>query len=453
MRGVGALAFVLVTVTVRAATPHYIGKEIALHGMTGVAACASCHGARGLGRAHFSYPKLAGLNGHYLRHSLEAFRDGRRLNGIMTPIARALPLRARRAVAAYYASLPPMVQKPHPYLNMRRWVAGRALYAHGDLVDHVLGCARCHGSQGQGFGSHFPRLAGQSLSYLTHALAAFQVGNRNSQDARLMQGAARPLSSRQIEEVALYLNAVGNVTKPTVPSSIGMVPIDDTVDFLPPHRAAVPKTALGRVIIEGRAIFDHTPRYAHRFVHTDLSCADCHLGEGRAAYAAPMWAAAALYPRFYQGHLMTLTQRLQMAFLHNEGGLAPALDSKTLVDLSAYVHWMSRGILIGAHMPGRGYRLLGRPPHPVSIARGAALYSSQCAVCHGAQGQGLWHAGHLVFPPVWGVSGYSRHSSLDIEPITAAFLRATMPYGNPESLSIQEAYDLAAFLRAHPHPP
>lgn len=74
----------------------------------GLAACASCHGARGEG-VGAANPPLAGQPAAYLSHQLEQWRRSARRNdpeGAMQRISRALSLREYAALAAYASSLP-----------------------------------------------------------------------------------------------------------------------------------------------------------------------------------------------------------------------------------------------------------------------------------------------------------------------------------------------------------
>lgn len=145
MRRAVALLLWGATTAHAAVSPQAAGARFALHGAGSVRACATCHGARGQGRAHFAYPRLAGLGVRYLFSALRSFADGRRLNGIMTPIARRLSVPEMHAVAQYYAGFaprPPRVARPRDRVRLAH---GRHYYEQGDLADHVVACARCHG--------------------------------------------------------------------------------------------------------------------------------------------------------------------------------------------------------------------------------------------------------------------------------------------------------------------
>lgn len=89
------------------------GTEIAQHGAwsKGVPACALCHGAAGLG-VGATFPELAGQSQTYIANQLDAWRKGDRANDpmhLMAGVAGKLDDNQIKAVAAYYASLPPAV--------------------------------------------------------------------------------------------------------------------------------------------------------------------------------------------------------------------------------------------------------------------------------------------------------------------------------------------------------
>jgi cytochrome c553 len=65
--------------------------------------CAACHSARA-GETNPLWPSLAGQNQRYLAKQLRDFRDGRRTDPAMTPMAIALSDQDIEALAAFYAS-------------------------------------------------------------------------------------------------------------------------------------------------------------------------------------------------------------------------------------------------------------------------------------------------------------------------------------------------------------
>ena len=104
----------------------------------GVASCASCHGADGAGQVAAGFPRLAGLNGAYLRKQLDDFASGARENAVMRPIATALDADERKAISDYYAKLPIPAALAKPAAENPKDDSPGALLATG-LAHHQLG--------------------------------------------------------------------------------------------------------------------------------------------------------------------------------------------------------------------------------------------------------------------------------------------------------------------------
>ena len=84
-----------------------LGKKIYRGGIasTGVAACASCHGANGNG-IPAQFPRLAGQHQDYTVGQLTAFKSGARKNSVqMTTLAKRMSEDEMKAVADYIAGL------------------------------------------------------------------------------------------------------------------------------------------------------------------------------------------------------------------------------------------------------------------------------------------------------------------------------------------------------------
>jgi len=73
-------------------------------GKTKAATCAGCHGAEGISGADM-FPNLAGQKAGYLVSSIKAYRDGTRVNGMMSGMVKGLSDETIDDLAAYYSSL------------------------------------------------------------------------------------------------------------------------------------------------------------------------------------------------------------------------------------------------------------------------------------------------------------------------------------------------------------
>jgi thiosulfate dehydrogenase len=212
--------------------------------------------------------------------------------------------------------------------------------------------------------------------------------------------------------------------------------------------AAIPTGRAGEEIRFGKQIFDQTPKYASAHVGNQLSCGDCHLQSGRAAYAAPMIDVAGIFPRYNKraGRVISLQERFQECFTRSENGSPLAPDGKEMKALTAYVDWLSRDGRKGKMYPGRGFvqvpDLIGSP------RRGKAIYAVQCANCHGINGAGV----PPILPPLWGENSYNKGAGMNDERKMAAFLVHNMPQNHPNSLSPQDAFDVASYIHTKPRP-
>ena len=82
---------------------------------------------------------------------------------------------------------------------------------NGKALTAKYNCASCHGAD---FNSpvdpSYPKLAGQHADYLEHALLAYQRGKdgMNGRGNAIMGGMSKPLSHRDISDIAAYLSGL-----------------------------------------------------------------------------------------------------------------------------------------------------------------------------------------------------------------------------------------------------
>ena len=175
------------------------GKEIAEK------VCAACHGADGNSPAPAN-PKLAGQFHEYLYKQLANFkpRDGKkaeRENPIMAGMVAPLSDADMRNLAAYYAA-----QKVVPAKASNRDLAtlGQKIYRGGNLNTGVAACSGCHGPNGLGMPSQYPRLSGQYAEYIEAQLKLFRSGARANDANGMMRAVAARMTDKEIQAVAEY---------------------------------------------------------------------------------------------------------------------------------------------------------------------------------------------------------------------------------------------------------
>ncbi len=158
-------------------------------GQQRAAACASCHGEKGIS-PNDSWPNLAGQNAAYLARILAAYKSGDQKDVMMTPIAQPLSTGEIQNLAAYYGSL--SCAAPPSQTQVGDAAAGKAVAAN---------CTGCHGEAGAGSNPAWPKLAGQKPAYLVNVLKAFRAGLRKDP---MMAGVTRGLSDADIANLAAY---------------------------------------------------------------------------------------------------------------------------------------------------------------------------------------------------------------------------------------------------------
>ena len=225
--------------------------------------------------------------------------------------------------------------------------------------------------------------------------------------------------------------------------------------FVPPRLADLPDDAYGALVRHGRNLFVETQTYAQRYVGNGLNCTSCHLSEGRMNGAAPLWAGYPLYPLYRGKNLRAnmFEDRIAECFRYSMDGTAPTRDSQEMLALVAYSQWLSTNAPTRAIMAARGFPGVSAP-REASHGRGKIVYQTQCAICHGKNGEGVKRADGVgyQFPPLWGLASYASGAGMNKLATGAAFIRANMPLGKRNSLSPQQAMDVAFYLQIQTRP-
>lgn len=222
-----------------------------------------------------------------------------------------------------------------------------------------------------------------------------------------------------------------------------------TVPLRPPEESSIPSGPIGASIRLGRNIVMNTPKYAAPYTGNSLSCGDCHIKGGTVANASPLAGVTTLFPLYLprSGRVIAIQERIQECFLRSENGKRLPIDSPEMIGMIAYMAWLSRGVPSGSTVEGRGLPRLETPAH-VDKAAGAKIYATRCAMCHQADGAGV----PGMSPPLWGARSFNDGAGMSHFPKMAAFVKANMPPTAPGSLSVQEAFDVAAYVDSQPRP-
>lgn len=202
---VAGLALTMVT------NGYAVGDPVAGKNKTTV--CVACHGNEGVSTTPI-WPNLAGQHAEYIRKQLHDFKDGKRSNPQMSPMATPLNDTDIEDLAAYYASLKTTVggaveiKKIDEKLEVKL-TDGQTAYRAGNPKTGLVACSACHGPSGDGnAAAKYPVLSGQHAEYTAAALKAFRSEERANDDKNVMRTIAAKLSNKEIEAVANYLQGL-----------------------------------------------------------------------------------------------------------------------------------------------------------------------------------------------------------------------------------------------------
>lgn len=176
----------------------------AQNGATKAQVCQACHGANG-NSANPEWPSLAGLGADYIAGQLQNFKDGKRVNAVMQPMASSLSTQDMQDIGAYFDTLVNTGLEADPSY----WQAGETLYRGGDKARGIPACMACHGPTGAGNEpAKFPALRGEHSVYIAKQLGAYADGSRPPGPGGIMSAVAKRLSPDDIRNLASYIQGL-----------------------------------------------------------------------------------------------------------------------------------------------------------------------------------------------------------------------------------------------------
>ena len=231
--------------------------------------------------------------------------------------------------------------------------------------------------------------------------------------------------------------------------------------------AGLPDSEESRMVRLGYEIFRNTPEYlgpdraepGMGLAGNRLACANCHLDAGTRPFAAPLIGVVQRFPQYRgrENKIGTLEERINGCMERSMNGSRLPGDSPAMRAMLSYLDWLSRYAPEDGSIQGQGFPKLEIPDRAVSLEHGARVYAMQCAVCHGADGQGR-PAGSgpgYLYPPLWGADSYNNGAGMTRVLTAAAFIKGNMPYGtrfDRPLLTDEEAYDVAGYINSQERP-
>jgi cytochrome c553 len=168
------------------------------------ASCAGCHGVDG-NSVNPEWPNLAGQGGGYIVKQLHDFKDGKRENATMAPMAAPLTDADMQDLAAYFSSQ----SRKEGAADKSLVELGEKIYRGGNPSSGVAACIGCHGPTGAGNpAANFPALSGQHAKYVENQLNVFKSGARGNDAGKMMRSVAAKMTEKEIQAVSSYVQGL-----------------------------------------------------------------------------------------------------------------------------------------------------------------------------------------------------------------------------------------------------
>lgn len=226
----------------------------------------------------------------------------------------------------------------------------------------------------------------------------------------------------------------------------------------------------GKTVRYGRDLVTET--YAHigpevadparRYAGNNLACGSCHLEGGTKQYGLPFQGVYADFPNYRarSGGVGTIEDRINGCMTRSMNGRPLPPDGREMTAIVAYLKFLSTGRPVGEPTPGRGPGRMAELERAADPVRGKAIFKQNCVACHGADGAGqrtgaVGDAGGYAVPPLWGADSFNDGAGMDRLIGAANFIHNNMPNGvtwEEPTLSVEDAWDVAAFVLAQPRP-
>jgi thiosulfate dehydrogenase len=245
------------------------------------------------------------------------------------------------------------------------------------------------------------------------------------------------------------VTAVGTAILAALAACGGGAAFNDTA-WIAPTEADIPADSMGASIRRGLYLLRFTPESLPRFATSSLRCTSCHQDDGTKATSAPLTGSHARFPRYLarSAAVVSLADRVNYCMTRSLAGNALPHESREMTDILAYLAFISRDIPVGHRSRTADGLLALKDTLAGDTTRGRELWAKTCTGCHGPDGGGVPPA----FPALWGPKSYSIGASMARQERAASFILHNMPLTLPGSLSAQQAFDVAAFINAHPRP-
>lgn len=305
----------------------------------------------------------------------------------------------------------------------------------------------------------FPRTKSSSLLLASmFAISAASVtGCSDSNDIKAVDRVEEEAAIARVKDLQAYADTLKG-SMPTANDTTATTGVVATASAKPaikmPDESTIPDDEYGAAVRRGLQIANHTYKELPDNVGNQLNCTSCHLGNGSEAFAAPWNNMPSIYPiyRTRAGRVNSIQERINGCFERSMNGKALDLGSDDMNAMVSYMSWLSQDLPFGVSPEGRGFVKVDKTLEP-NTDNGKKLFAEKCSVCHGTEGEGQYNDdGTYLYPAVAGDKSFNDGAGMARTYTAAAFIKGKMPFGQGNSLSDQEAVDIAAYFTHLPRP-
>lgn len=218
-------------------------------------------------------------------------------------------------------------------------------------------------------------------------------------------------------------------------------------------------------VILGNKIINETTYYIgpkakdenKRYAGNNLSCSSCHSVGGTKPFATGF---VGIYTRFPQylargDKVATLEDRINGCMERSMNGKKMPVDSPEMKAMITYMHYLSQGVPVGANVKGQGLAKIDLLDRAADPKKGKEIYNERCSACHGEDGAGMKNeeqrGGYYTYPALWGDDSYNTGAGMYRLIKAAQYIKQNMPKDDA-TLSVEEAYDVAAYINSQNRP-
>lgn len=227
----------------------------------------------------------------------------------------------------------------------------------------------------------------------------------------------------------------------------------------------LPNSPYTQAVILGNKILNYTTNYIgpqaknpkNRYAGNNLSCSSCHANAGTIKNQSGFVGIYARFPQYNAraDKIITLEDRINGCMERSMNGKRLPNNSPQMKAILAYMHYISQGIEVGAKTQGQGLPKISFLKRAADPKKGKEIYQNKCVACHGENGEGIKSndpsMSYYIYPALWGNDSYNTGAGMYRLIKAASYIKANMPKDDA-TLTLEQAYDVAAYINSQPRP-